>query len=61
MSGPVLSVCIPTYNRGEELASRVRAWLAAAEGGDFEIVVSDNASTDGTAAAFTAFSDPRLV
>lgn len=61
MSGPVLSVCIPTYNRGEEFALRVRAWLAAAEGDDFEIVVSDNASTDGTAAAFAAFSDPRLV
>ena len=61
MSGPVLSVCIPTYNRGEELAPRVRAWLAAAEGDDFEIVVSDNASTDGTEAAFAAFSDPRLV
>ena len=61
MSRPVLSVCIPTYNRGEELASRVRAWLAAAEGDDCEIVVSDNASTDGTDAAFAAFSDPRLV
>ena len=61
MSGPVLSVCIPTYNRGKELASRVCAWLAAAEGDDFEIVVSDNASTDGTEAAFAAFSDPRLV
>ena len=61
MSRPVLSVCIPTYNRGEELASRVRAWLAAAEDGDFEIVVSDNASTDGADAAFAALSDPRLV
>ena len=61
MSDPVLSVCIPTYNRGDELASRVRAWLAEAKGDDFEIVVSDNASTDGTEAAFTAFSDPRLV
>ena len=61
MSRPVLSVCIPTYNRGEELAMRVRAWLAAAEGDDLEIVVSDNASTDGTDAAFAAISDPRLV
>ena len=50
MSRPVLSVCIPTYNRGEELAMRVRAWLAAAEGDDLEIV-----------AAFAAISDPRLV
>ena len=61
MSRPVLSVCIPTYNRGEELASRVCAWLAAAGSDEFEIVVSDNASTDGTEAAFAAFSTPRLV
>ena len=61
MSRPVLSICIPTYNRGEELAARVRAWLAAVETDDFEIVVSDNASTDGTEAAFSAFSDSRLV
>ena len=61
MSRPVLSVCIPTYNRGEELAARIRTWLAVAEGNDLEIVVSDNASTDGTKAAFAALSDPRLV
>lgn len=61
MSRPVLSVCIPTYNRGEELAARVRAWLAAADCEDLEIVVSDNASTDGTEKAFAALSDPRLV
>ena len=61
MSWPTLSVCIPTYNRGEELAARVRTWLAAVAADDFEIVVSDNASTDGTEAAFSAFSDPRLV
>ena len=61
MSRPVLSVCIPTYNRGEELAARVRTWLAAPDCEDLEIVVSDNASTDGTAAAFAAISDPRLV
>ena len=61
MNQPVLSICIPTYNRGEELAARVRTWLAAVATDDFEIVVSDNASTDGTEAAFSAFSDPRLV
>ena len=61
MSRPDLSVCIPTYNRGDELAARVRAWLAAPDCDGLEIVVSDNASTDGTAEAFAALSDPRLV
>ena len=61
MSRPVLSVCIPTYNRGEELSASVREWLAAVDSDELEIVVSDNASTDGTEAALSAFSDPRLV
>ena len=61
MRRPVLSVCIPTYNRGEELAARVRAWLAAEDSDGLEVVVADNASTDGTEAAFAALADPRLV
>ncbi|MBR2838603.1 MAG: glycosyltransferase [Kiritimatiellae bacterium] len=60
VQSPVLSVCVPTYNRGAWLASRVREWLAAAPGG-LEIVVSDNASSDGTADALAAISDPRFL
>ncbi|MBO7683847.1 MAG: glycosyltransferase family 2 protein [Kiritimatiellae bacterium] len=58
---PLLSVCVPTYNRGPWLAGRVRAWLEAAPPSRIEVVVSDNASTDGTADAVAAVSDPRLV
>ena len=58
---PLLSVCVPTYNRGEWLAGRVRAWLEAEPSAAFEIVVSDNASSDCTADAVAAVSDPRLV
>lgn len=61
MNRPVLSVCIPTYNRGAELAARVRTWLEAADCDGLEIVVSDNASTDGTDRMFAALSDARLV
>ena len=57
---PILSVCMPTYNRGGWLADRVREWLDVPAPG-LEIVVSDNASTDGTADALAAISDPRLV
>ena len=57
---PLLSVCIPAYNRGEWLADRIREWLAAAPG-DIEVVVSDNASSDDTADAVAAIGDPRLV
>lgn len=47
MSAPLLSICIPTFNREaylrDCLESLKGAWVS-----DVEIVVSDNASTDGT-------------
>lgn len=47
MSTPLLSICIPTYNREvylkDCLESLKSSWIP-----DVEIVVSDNASTDGT-------------
>lgn len=47
---PVLSLCIPTYNRKEKLARLVNAVLADLQrlSGKIEICISDNASTDGT-------------
>jgi glycosyltransferase involved in cell wall biosynthesis len=47
----VLSVCIPTYNRSRGLANLFGnlAALRQAHGDAFEICVSNNASTDGTA------------
>ena len=55
---PVLSVCVPTRNRGPWLAERLRAALRLAPGA-LEIVVSDNASADGSAAV-AAIDHPRL-
>jgi glycosyltransferase involved in cell wall biosynthesis len=48
---PVLSVAIPTYNRGETLRRQLGSLLGQILGcqADVEIVVSDNASSDGTA------------
>lgn len=42
-----LSICIPTWNRERPLRALLDSLLAQPEG-DFEVVVSDNASTDGT-------------
>jgi abequosyltransferase len=61
MTAPRLAICIPTYNRApllRELLDAIRAQSA-----DVEIVVSDNASTDGTAdmMAELAARDPRIV
>ena len=44
---PMLSVCIPTYNREPFLAQAIESVLSQM-GDDVEIVISDNASTDGT-------------
>ena len=44
-----LSVVIPTYNRCDELAGALRALLAQDAGTTrYELIVSDNNSTDGT-------------
>lgn len=61
MTRPVLSICIPTCNRGKALAANVKDWLKRAPREGFEIVVADNASTDGTPDSFAGIADPRLV
>jgi glycosyltransferase involved in cell wall biosynthesis len=63
MPPPSLSVIIPVYNEQREIATIVPAVRDAviARGGDWEILVVDNASTDGTVAAFEALGDdPRI-
>jgi glycosyltransferase involved in cell wall biosynthesis len=61
---PILSICIPTYNRGA-LLSRMLATLDAAltNAGDctYEIVVRDNASTDHTWDVVRRFSQRHPV
>jgi glycosyltransferase involved in cell wall biosynthesis len=54
-----LSVCIPTYNRAAYLREAIASALAQ-DGVDFEVIVSDNASTDDTAEVVREFDDPRL-
>ncbi len=47
---PLLSICIPTFNRSQELARQL-SWLAQDIRGweqECEIVISDNCSTDAT-------------
>jgi len=58
-SQPVVSVCIPTFNRRGYLTEAMESVLAQSFG-DFELVISDNASTDDTAEAVLSFGDPRI-
>jgi O-antigen/teichoic acid export membrane protein/GT2 family glycosyltransferase len=58
-SRPVLSICIPTYNQVQYLPVSIHSALSQ-EYDSFEIVVSDNQSTDGTAEYLNTLSDDRI-
>jgi abequosyltransferase len=51
-----LSVCIPTYNRSEQLRVTLDSFLSQIEEG-VEIVISDNASADDTEAMVESYRD----
>lgn len=57
------SLIIPTYNEAPVIATTVRSLMHAfdvAVGVDWEIIVADNASTDGTADEVASIHDPRV-
>jgi len=56
---PIVSVCIPTYNRAAMLKNAMDSVLAQTFG-DFELIVSDNASSDGTEALVRSYRDERI-
>ena len=58
-SSPRVTVAIPTRNRAEMLRGCLQSVLDQTFT-DFEIVVSDNASTDHTAEVVASFKDPRI-
>ena len=61
MSAPRVSVLLTTYNRERYVASSIESVLGQTFG-DFELVVSDNCSTDGTLEIVRAYErrDPRI-
>jgi glycosyltransferase involved in cell wall biosynthesis len=54
-----VTIAIPTYNRAEYLEVALSSALAQTYS-NLEVVVSNNASSDGTAGVLKAMSDPRL-
>jgi glycosyltransferase involved in cell wall biosynthesis len=56
---PLLTFCIPSFNRTERVQALVRSLLALPDD-DIEVVVLDNASTDGAAEALGRIDDPRF-
>jgi len=59
ISIPKVSICIPVYNGEHFIAETVESALNQ-DFRDFELVVSDNASTDGTQQVVARYSDVRI-
>jgi glycosyltransferase involved in cell wall biosynthesis len=56
---PIVTVCIPTYNRRELLAASLQS-VRSQSLENIEIIVSDNASTDDTGDYVRSLNDPRI-
>jgi glycosyltransferase involved in cell wall biosynthesis len=56
---PLVSVCVPAYNNGEFLAETLKSVLRQTYP-DFEIIVTDDCSTDNTVSVVKQFSDSRI-
>ena len=55
MSSPLVSICIPTFNRGSKIWRAIESSINQTYG-TLEIVVSDNASTDNTADVLSKYA-----
>ena len=56
---PRISVCLPTFNRARYLEQTI-ASIRSQTVTDFELIVSDNCSTDSTPQVAAAARDPRI-
>ena len=59
MTAPTVSVIIPTYNRRDVLPNAAQSVLRQTYV-DFELLVVDDGSSDGTDRVVAAFTDPRV-
>lgn len=57
---PILSICIPTYNRGKILSEILKKYLAN-DNKDFNIIVADNNSEDDSYKYLEEIKDERLL
>lgn len=58
-SSPLVSVCIPLYNGGPYIREAIESVLAQTLTG-WELVITDDGSTDGSSEIAASYSDPRI-
>ena len=56
---PIVSICLPTYNGAATVAETIQSILAQSFQ-QWELVVSDDESTDDTLIKIREFEDPRI-
>ena len=56
---PKVSVVIPTFNRADTIGDSIKSVLEQTFK-DFEVIVVDDGSTDGTESVVAAFGDSRI-
>ena len=56
---PLISVVIPSYNHAKYIRKAMESVLAQ-DFGDFELLISDDSSSDNSWEVITGFSDPRI-
>jgi glycosyltransferase involved in cell wall biosynthesis len=56
---PLVSVCMPAYNAERWIGAAIESVLDQTQG-DFELVISNNASTDATEEIARSYGDPRI-
>lgn len=57
---PLVSVVMPAYNAEKYIAEAIRSVLAQTHT-NWELLIVDDGSTDGTAAVIDRFNDPRII
>ena len=58
-TNPLVSICVPTLNRASFLCECIQSILKQSYS-NFQIIISDNASTDNTEEIVSSFSDDRI-
>ncbi len=59
MTAPAISVCIPAFNAAPWIAATIESVLSQTRR-DFELLILDDCSTDGTLEVVRRYTDPRI-